>query len=117
MALGTQRWMGTDFNSPDELACFELLDVAYKSGVRTIDTAEQYPIPSGPGSPEGSTEAVIGRWMKARGVARSEMTIISKITGATNVSQKNIEKDLDGTLKRLQTDYLDVYLLHWPQST
>ena len=96
-------------------ACFDLLDIAYGAGVRTIDTAEQYPIPSGLGSPEGQTETTIGKWMKSRNVDRRSMTIATKITGSTNVTPKNIEKDLEGSLKRLQTDYVDVYLLHWPQ--
>lgn len=115
IALGTQRWVSTDYNAPDESACFQLLDVAYEAGVRTIDTAEQYPIPSGLGSPEGQTEVTIGNWMRSRSIDRKTMTIATKITGATNVSPKNIEKDLDGSLKRLQTDYVDCYLLHWPQ--
>ncbi|GMH61100.1 hypothetical protein TL16_g03186 [Triparma laevis f. inornata] len=115
LALGTQRWVSTDYNAPDESTCFDLLDLAYSRGVRTIDTAEQYPIPSGLGSPEGQTETMIGKWMKSRNIDRKTMTIATKITGATNVTPKNIEKDLDGSLKRLQTDYADVYLLHWPQ--
>ncbi|GMI58433.1 hypothetical protein ScalyP_jg2301 [Parmales sp. scaly parma] len=116
LALGTQRWVSSDFNAPDQATCFDLLDTAYDAGVRTIDTAEQYPIPSDSSNPEGATETTIGNWLKARpNIDRKSMTIVSKITGSTNVSKNNIEKDLDGTLRRLQTSYLDVYLLHWPQ--
>lgn len=115
IALGTQRWVSDDFNAPDESACLDLLDIAFEHDVRTIDTAEQYPIPSSPTTPEGATEVTIGNWMKARSIDRSKMTLISKITGATNVTPRNIEKDLDGSLRRLQTSYLDVYMLHWPQ--
>lgn len=60
MALGTQRWGSTDFNAPDKAACHALLDVATERGVNLVDTAEQYPIPSGRNKPEGSTEAIIG---------------------------------------------------------
>ena len=59
LGLGTQRWGGTDFNSPDEEMCHAMLDVATEAGVNLVDTAEQYPIPSGPGKPEGSTEKII----------------------------------------------------------
>jgi len=115
IALGTQRWVSDDFNAPNEEECFRLMDTAYEAGVRTIDTAEQYPIPSSPQNPEGKAEEVIGKWMKSRAIDRKSMTIISKITGATNISPRSIEKDLDGSLLRLGTDYLDVYMLHWPQ--
>jgi hypothetical protein len=47
LGLGTQRWGGTDFNSPDEETCHAMLDLATEAGVNLVDTAEQYPIPSG----------------------------------------------------------------------
>jgi len=53
--------------------------------------------------------------MKDRKVKRSDVVIATKITGGRNVTPKNIIKDCEGSLKRLQTDYIDVYLLHWPQ--
>lgn len=115
LALGTQRWVSSDFNAPDEVECFAILDAAYEAGCRTIDTAESYPIPSSRDSPEGSTEEVIGRWMEARSIPRQSMTICTKITGATNVSPASLRSDLMSSLKRLRTSYVDVYLLHWPQ--
>lgn len=91
-------------------------DAILKRGVNFLDTAEQYPIPaSNSNTKEGDTERVIGSWMQDRKVPREKVVIATKITGATNVTPKNIQLDLEGSLKRLQTDYVDVYLLHWPQ--
>jgi len=114
VGLGTQRWGSTDKNAPDETLCHAMLDVAVDSGINLVDTAEQYPIPSDRTHPEGDTERIIGSWMAKGAGRRDKLVIASKITGGRNVTPKNIEKDLDGTLKRLGTDYLDVYLLHWP---
>mmetsp|Transcript_45991 Transcript_45991/g.55771 ORF Transcript_45991/g.55771 Transcript_45991/m.55771 type:complete len:360 (+) Transcript_45991:106-1185(+) len=87
-----------------------------KNGVNMIDTAEQYPIPSGGPDriPEGATETVIGKWIKDRGVKRERVVIATKITGGRNVTPRNIKNDCEGSLKRLNTDYIDVYQLHWP---
>jgi aryl-alcohol dehydrogenase-like predicted oxidoreductase len=119
MGLGTQRWMGDDFNSPQEDECLQMLDYAVSDqGISLIDTAEQYPIPSSPTRPEGSTEQVIGKWLNSFGTTkakkRSEVVIATKITGGRNVNKKSIREDLLRSLKRLGTDYLDLYLLHWP---
>jgi diketogulonate reductase-like aldo/keto reductase len=117
LGLGTQRWVSTDFNAPNRDLCYQFMDEAIlKRGVNLIDTAEQYPIPSdGKRSLEGDTERVIGDWMKDRKVPRSDVVISTKITGGRNVTPRNIQKDCEESLKRLQTDYIDVYLLHWPQ--
>jgi aryl-alcohol dehydrogenase-like predicted oxidoreductase len=117
LGLGTQRWVSTDFNAPSKDLCYEFMDEAIlKRGVNLIDTAEQYPIPSdGRDAAAGDTETVIGNWMKDRKVPRSNVVIATKITGGRNVSPRNIRKDCEGSLKRLQTDYIDLYLLHWPQ--
>lgn len=116
LGLGTQRWVSTDFNAPDQELCYEFMDEAIlKRGVNLIDTAEQYPIPSGGRASEGDTERVIGSWMKDRKVPRSDVVIATKITGGSNITPRNIRKDCDDSLKRLQTDYIDVYLCHWPQ--
>jgi len=114
LALGTQRWGSTDFNAPDEAACHQMLDIARANGVNFIDTAEQYPIPSDRQHPEGLTEQIIGSWLAKDKTRRKDLVIASKITGGRNVTPRNIEADLQGTLKRLGTDYLDIYLLHWP---
>jgi len=116
LGLGTQRWVSTDFNAPDKELCYEFMDEAIlKRGVNLIDTAEQYPIPAGGRASEGDTERVIGTWMKDRKVTRSDVVIATKITGGSNITPRNIRKDCDESLKRLQTDYIDVYLCHWPQ--
>jgi aryl-alcohol dehydrogenase-like predicted oxidoreductase len=114
LALGTQRWGSSDFNGPDEAACHQMLDLATANGVNLVDTAEQYPIPSDRQHPEGSTEQIIGSWLAKDKSRRKDLVIASKITGGRNVTPRNIEADLQGTLRRLGTDYLDVYLLHWP---
>ena len=115
MGLGTQRWGGTDFNSPDEELCHKMLDRAVlRGGINLVDTAEQYPIPSSAAHPEGDTERILGSWMAKDKTRRQKLVIASKITGGRNVNRANIESDLEGSLKRLGTDYLDVYLLHWP---
>mmetsp|Transcript_14429 Transcript_14429/g.43089 ORF Transcript_14429/g.43089 Transcript_14429/m.43089 type:complete len:462 (+) Transcript_14429:193-1578(+) len=114
LALGTQRWGGADFNSPDLELCHAFLDRATDAGVNLVDTAEQYPIPSGPGRPEGATEEIIGKWLAKGKGRRDKLVIASKITGGGNVDKRSIRKDCEGSLKRLGVDTLDVYLLHWP---
>ena len=114
LGLGTQRWGGADRNSPDEALCFRLLDRATEAGVSLLDTAEQYPIPSDRSRPEGSTEAILGRWLAQDAGRRAKVVIASKITGGSNVTPANIVADCEGSLRRLRTDRLDVYLLHWP---
>ena len=91
-----------------------MLDLATSNGINLVDTAEQYPIPSGPNNPEGRTEKIIGSWLAQSPSRREKLVLASKITGGGNVSPRNIHADLEGTLSRLGTDYLDVYLLHWP---
>lgn len=116
LGLGTQRWVSDDFNAPDESMCFTFMDKAIlEGGVNLIDTAEQYPIPSGSRSSEGDSELLIGKWLKSRSVARDKVVIATKITGGRNVTPKNIKSDCEGSLNRLGVEYIDVYQLHWPQ--
>lgn len=115
LGLGTQRWGSADFNAPGESECHALMDRAIlKSGVNLIDTAEQYPIPSDAARPEGETERIIGTWLAKDASRRKKVVIASKITGGRNINSRSIVSDLEGSLARLGTDYLDVYLLHWP---
>jgi hypothetical protein len=114
VGLGTQRWGGADFNSPDEALCHKMLDMGTANGINLLDTAEQYPIPSDRSRPEGQTEEIIGNWLAKDKSRREKIVIATKITGGKNVTPKNIIRDCEGSLKRLQTDYIDVYNLHWP---
>ncbi|MGE4372745.1 MAG: aldo/keto reductase [Xanthobacter sp.] len=100
------------------------LDYALERGINFIDTAELYSIPPRPET-QGSTERVIGSWMKARG-NRSKVILATKVVGRTQntwyraaqtpacLDAANIREAIDGSLKRLQTDYVDLYQVHWP---
>ncbi|AWP31788.1 NADP(H)-dependent aldo-keto reductase [Pantoea eucalypti] len=100
------------------------LDLALRSGINFIDTAEMYPVPPRPET-QGLTEQYIGSWLKQRG-SRDKIILASKVAGPSRgndasirpdmaLDRKNIRAALDASLKRLNTDYLDLYQLHWPQ--
>ena len=115
VGLGTQRWVSGDFNGPDEQLCFKLMDQAIlNDGINLLDTAEQYPIPSDASHPEGLCEELIGRWISASKGRREKVVIATKITGGTRISKRGIADACDGSLKRLKTDYIDLYQFHWP---
>jgi hypothetical protein len=115
VGLGSQRWVSGDFNGPDEQLCFKLMDRAIlNDGINLIDTAEQYPIPSDSAHPEGLCEEVIGKWTSLSKGRRNKVVIASKITGGTRITKKGIIEACEGSLKRLKTDYIDLYQFHWP---
>ncbi len=103
---------------------FEQLDYALDQGLNFWDTAEMYPVPPKPET-QGSTERIIGNWIAARG-GRDKLILATKIAGPsqggshirdgqTKFIVSEIESALDQSLQRLQTDYIDLYQLHWPQ--
>ncbi|MDU6410672.1 MAG: NADP(H)-dependent aldo-keto reductase [Yersiniaceae bacterium] len=107
-----------------EAEAHQQLDYALSAGINLIDTAEMYPVPPRPET-QGLTESYIGSWLKARN-CREKVVLASKVSGPSRGSdaairpeqaldRKNIRNALDASLKRLNTDYLDLYQLHWPQ--
>ncbi|EMR12596.1 Oxidoreductase [Methylophaga lonarensis MPL] len=103
----------------------EQLDYAVAQGVNFIDTAELYAIPP-KAETYGETERIIGTWLKARG-RRDDVVLASKMAGPgpdwiphirgghSRFNAEQISLALDNSLKRLQTDYVDLYQLHWPE--
>jgi len=97
------------------------LDLAVSRGVNLIDAAEMYPVPPH-AETQGRTESHIGTWLKHQ--PRDKLIIATKIAGPSRgfawirngprVDRKNLEAAIDGSLKRLQTDYVDLYQIHWP---
>lgn len=103
---------------------FEQLEYALDQGLFFWDTAEMYPVPPKPET-QGATETILGNWIAQRG-KRDQLFIASKIAGPsqggshirdgqTRFNAADIGSAIDGSLKRLQTDYIDLYQLHWPQ--
>lgn len=100
------------------------LDYAISQGINLIDVAEMYPVPPRPET-QGLTETYVGNWLAKRG-NREKLVLASKVSGPARnndssirpnhvLDRKNIREALHASLKRLQTDYLDLYQVHWPQ--
>lgn len=101
------------------------MDYAVARGINFFDTAEMYAVPPKPET-YGATERIIGSWFKARG-KRDDIILASKVAGAggmtwlrpdqapTRLTRQQMEIALDQSLKRLGTDYIDLYQLHWPE--
>lgn len=117
ICLGTMTW-GSQ-NSESE--AHEQMDYAVDQGVNFLDTAELYPTTPVSDATQGDTERFIGSWMKARG-NRDKVVVATKISGPGRayirggrpISRREIRDALDLSLKRLDTDYVDLYQLHWP---
>jgi aryl-alcohol dehydrogenase-like predicted oxidoreductase len=106
---------------------FRQLDMAFQAGVNLFDTAENYPAPV-LAETHGRSEEILGRWIAARGV-RDEVVVATKVAGPGNAAgdmahirgadrhldRANILAAVDGSLKRLGTDYIDLYQVHWPE--
>ncbi len=108
----------------DEKTSFAIMDRALDAGIDFFDTAEMYPVPP---SAElfGVTEQIVGKWLKGR--TRGEIIIASKVTGPghgwfrppirggfTALDRRQIFQACEDSLRRLQTDYIDLYQTHWP---
>ena len=120
VCLGTMTW--GEQNSEDE--AHAQLDYAMDRGINFIDAAEMYPVP-GRAETQGRTESYIGNWIEARKnrdqyvlatkiVGRSEMTWTRESESMTRQTPAQIDEAVEKSLKRLKTDYIDLYQLHWP---
>lgn len=121
ISLGTMTW--GQQNTRDQ--AFQQMDYALEQGVNFFDTAELYSIPPKTET-YGSTESIIGEWLAARG-NRDQIILASKIAGPgedwiphiregkTRFDKANLDIAINESLKRLQTDYIDLYQLHWPE--
>jgi len=118
MTFGTQ--------TPDEKVAFAIMDKAYEAGVNFFDTAELYPVPPNK-KLVGLTEEIVGRWLKTK--PRDSIILASKVAGAANgwfvppirhgltaIDSFHIERAIEGSLKRLGSDYIDLYQMHWPDN-
>ncbi|RMQ47685.1 Aldo/keto reductase [Pseudomonas cichorii] len=118
IALGTMTWGEQN----TEAQAFEQIQLAKQAGVNFIDTAEMYPVPPR-GETYTKTESIIGEYFKKYG-DRKDWVLASKVAGPgrmehirdgnPRLDRANITAALDASLKRLNTDYLDLYQLHWP---
>jgi len=118
ICLGTMTW-GEQNNQKE---AFEQMDYAMSQGINFFDTAEMYAVPSTEKT-FGKTEIIIGNWFKERN-NRKKVILATKISGpglswirggGLQYAKENISSALLGSLERLQTDYIDLYQLHWPE--
>lgn len=121
ITLGTMTWGQQN----TQAQAHEQLNYAVEErGLNFIDTAEMYPVPPR-SDKQGLTETYIGNWLAQRG-RRDDLIIASKMGATTQIStrelrgrprydRQSVHEAIDGSLKRLQTDYLDLYQIHWPE--
>ncbi len=105
-----------------EMEAHQQLDFAFENGVNFIDAAEMYPVPPN-SETQGLTESYVGSWLVKN--QREKVILATKITGpgrgfkwirkgANEIDEASISLALEGSLRRLQTDYIDLYQIHWP---
>lgn len=117
LCLGSMTW-GTQNTTAE---AHEQIDAALDYGVNMIDTAEMYPVNPLSKETQGDTERVIGEWVAKSG-RRDQVMIATKVSGAgymnvrdgAPISPETIHAAVEASLKSLQTDYIDLYQLHWP---
>lgn len=119
ITLGTMTWGEQNTQAEAD----EQMDYALAQGINCFDAAEMYPVPANPKT-HGRTETIIGNWFKARG-NRSKVTMATKVIGRGawlpgirggegHPNRAQIVEAVEGSLRRLQTDYIDLYQIHWP---
>ena len=118
VCLGTMTW--GEQNTEEE--AHEQLDYALDQGINFIDTAEMYPVPPN-AKTQGRTETFLGSWLANQ--KRDRLVIATKVAGPgrrdwirdgrTDLTAQVIAEAVDTSLERLQTDYIDLYQIHWPQ--
>ncbi|WP_372864184.1 NADP(H)-dependent aldo-keto reductase [Spongiibacter sp.] len=116
LCLGTMTW--GEQNSAEQ--AFEQMDYAVSRGINFFDTAEMYPVPPR-AETQGRTEQYLGQWLRHSG-KRGEIVLASKATGPGNahirggsgLNRDRLLTAFEGNLQRLQTDYIDLYQIHWP---
>jgi len=121
ICLGTMTWGSQN----SEAEGHAQIDYALDQGVNFIDTAEGYPVTPVSAETQGRTEEIIGTWLAAH-KGRDRIVLATKIAGPSRgdarrfrdgnnrLDRRNIEQAIDDSLRRLQTDYVDLYQLHWP---
>lgn len=120
ICLGTM----TFGSQAEEATSLKILDQAFDSGIDFLDVAEVYPVPPKP-EYAGESERIVGKWLKDR--RRDSVVIATKVAGPggdwfippvregrTSLDAHHIERAVEGSLKRLGTDYIDLYQTHWP---
>ena len=118
ICLGTMTWGEQN----TEAEAHEQMDYALERGINFFDAAEMYPVPPKPET-QGRTEQYIGSWFKARG-NRDKVILATKVAGpgefvahirgGSTFNAEHINSAIETSLQRLQTDYIDLYQLHWP---
>ena len=116
LCLGTMQFCWT----ADEGMSHRVLSVAYEAGINFIDTADIYSRWAD-GNPGGVAEQIVGRWIAENHVPRDKIVLATKVRGnmgdgpdAEGLSRKHIMQAVENSLRRLQTDYIDLYQAHWP---
>ena len=120
ICLGTMTW--GEQNS--EAEAHAQIEWALEHGINFIDTAEMYPVPPAQRT-QGATEKIVGAWLGRNKAKRDRIVLASKIAGPgrrdwirngeNHVTKKTIPWAIEDSLKRLQTDYIDLYQIHWPE--
>lgn len=116
--LGTMTW-GTQTSEVD---AHTQMDMALEAGIDIVDTAEMYPVNPVKAETVGGTETIVGNWNAANAGRRAKYKLATKMSGLNGgfvrpdqpITAATFAEALDGSLKRLQTDYIDIYQLHWP---